>query len=36
MSKLGDLYRIGAIYPVYMEICYVRRNLNVIFTYLKE
>lgn len=35
MSKLGETYRMGAVYPVFLEIIYIRRNLNVIFTKLK-
>jgi len=36
ISKLGNVYRVGAHYPVFLEICYVRRNLNLIFSFLKS
>ena len=35
LSKLGEVYRQGATYPVYMEICYTRRTLNNVFKFLQ-
>lgn len=35
ISKLGDRYRMGAKYPVFMEICYIRRTINNILVDLQ-
>ena len=35
LSKLGEVYRQGATYPVYMEVCYTRRTLNNMFKSLQ-
>jgi hypothetical protein len=36
LSKLGNVYRPGATYPVFMEICYTRRTLNNMFIELQK
>ena len=36
LSQLGDQIRQAATYPVYMELCYIRRTLNNIFVYLQD
>lgn len=36
LSKLGEVYRQGGTYPVYMEICYTRRTLNNMFKSLQN
>jgi hypothetical protein len=36
LSQLGNVYRPGATYPVFMEICYTRRTLNNVFIYLQK
>jgi len=35
ISKLGEVYRFGAAYPVYMEICFLRRATNIAINSLK-
>ena len=34
LSQLGNIYRQGAVYPVFMEIAYTQRTLNNIFEFL--
>lgn len=36
ISQLGKIFRDGAKYPVFMEICYTRRTLNNIIRYLQD
>jgi hypothetical protein len=34
LSQLGNVYRQGATYPVFLEICYIQRTLSSMLKYL--